>query len=230
MPWPAFIALALICGSIPFGLLIARAKDIDIRKHGSGNIGATNVARVLGFKLGMLCFVLDLLKGFAPTFAAGWSHGLIHPSLSPHPISLDLAWWWLAVLVSTVLGHMFSPLLHFRGGKGVATGLGAMLGLWPYLTVPALGAILIWIIAATLWRYVSLASCLAALSLPFWVLAGSQLSKSSGADLTPFYIITSTMGLLVIYKHRSNIRRLIAGTENRLGARVNPAAAPKTER
>lgn len=227
MLWPAFIALGLACGSIPFGLLIARSRGLDIRKHGSGNIGATNVARILGPRLGLLCFALDGLKGFIPTFAAGLAAGVVHPSITAQPISVDQSWWWLAVLAACILGHMFSPFVSFRGGKGVATSFGAMLGLWPYLALPALGALTVWLIAATISRYVSLASCLAAISLPLWVFVGSRLARGAATDLTPFYIVTLGMGLLVVFKHRGNIRRLIAGTENRLGQRVDPNASPR---
>lgn len=226
MTWPLFILLAVASGSIPFGLLIARAKGIDIRKHGSGNIGATNVGRVLGLKLGLLCFFLDVLKGFAPTFAAGWVMNVLHSSIS-HPIAPRGAWWWLAVCIASVLGHMFSPFIGFKGGKGVATGLGSMLAIWPFLTLPALGALAVWIIAASIWRYVSLASCLAAASLPLWVFIASRFAPDQPAStFIPFYIVTGAMGLLVVHRHRANIKRLLAGTENKLGKRVKPATAP----
>jgi glycerol-3-phosphate acyltransferase PlsY len=227
MTWPVFILIAFACGSIPFGLLIARARGIDIRKHGSGNIGATNVGRVLGLKLGFLCFGLDVAKGLAPVFIAGYIMGVLHPQIAAGPIPAPDAWWWLGVVVCAVLGHMFSPFIGFRGGKGVATGLGAMLGLWPYLTIPAIGALILWIIAAAIWRYVSLASCLAALSLPLWVFLASRFgSRGTASDLMPFYVITSVMGLLVIYRHRANIKRLLAGTENKLGRRAKLNGAP----
>lgn len=220
--WPLFILLALVSGSIPFGLLIARSRGIDIRKHGSGNIGATNVGRVLGLKLGLLCFALDVLKGLIPTLIAGSQMQVLHSSYIPQPIPRDQAWWWLATAVACILGHMFSPFIGFKGGKGVATGLGALLGIWPYLAIPALGALAMWIITAVIWRYVSLASCIAALSLPLWVFISSRLATKSGGgsggvDLLPFYIITIAMGALVILRHRTNIQRLLSGTENRLG-------------
>jgi acyl phosphate:glycerol-3-phosphate acyltransferase len=208
-----------MCGSIPVGVLIARSRGIDIRQHGSGNIGATNVARVLGARLGLLCLGLDVLKGFAPTFMAGLVGGLVQASIVARPITTVQACWWLGVVGACVLGHMFSPFLRFRGGKGVATGLGAMLGVWPYLALPAFGALIVWIATAAVWRYVSFASCLAAISLPLWIWVFSFVSGSEG--IAPFYLFTSVLMVLVVIKHRGNIRRLIAGTENRLGRRVD---------
>lgn len=226
MGWAPFIVLAFACGSIPFGLIIARSRGVDIRKHGSGNIGATNVGRVLGLKLGLLCFALDVLKGAAPTLIAGSAMGLLHGSIVSRPIAATSAWAWLGVCACAILGHMFSPFVRFRGGKGVATGLGAMLGLWPYLTLPALGAFALWCVAAAIWRYVSLASCLAAISLPVWVFVGSRIAASRGESvgMLPFYVVTGVLGALVIYKHRANISRLAAGTENKLGKRTPPNA------
>lgn len=233
MGWPAFILFALLSGSVPFGLIIARSRGLDIRKHGSGNIGATNVARVLGLKLGLLCFTLDVLKGLIPTLIAGGVMHLLHGSIVPRPIPRDQAWWWLAVVVACILGHMFSPFIGFKGGKGVATGLGGLLGLWPYLGVPALGALILWVIVAAIWRYVSLASCLAALSLPGWVFVSSRLAavradQGNGTavpDMLPFYLVTIAMGVLVVIRHRANIGRLWAGTENRMGRGSRKAAA-----
>jgi acyl-phosphate glycerol 3-phosphate acyltransferase len=136
--WLSLLILSFLSGSIPFGLLIARARGVDIRRHGSGNIGATNVWRVLGRGPGLLCFALDVLKGLAPTLGAAWTTGLLGPRALPGPIDARSAWLWLVVMALAILGHMFSPWVGFRGGKGVATGLGALLGVWPFLTAPAL--------------------------------------------------------------------------------------------
>ena len=214
MPWLVLIPLAFLSGSIPFGLVIARAHGVNIRGHGSGNIGATNVWRVLGRGPGLACFVLDVAKGLVPTLAAGAYTGLLGaPMVEPRE-----GWLWLGVMGAAILGHMFSPFAGFKGGKGVATGLGAMLGVYPLLTLPALGALIIWVLAAAIWRYVSLASCLAALALPLLVLlfAGvSDLLRTPG--MVPFYTATAGIAALVIIRHRANIRRLLAGTENRMG-------------
>lgn len=230
------IPLAFLIGSIPFGLLIGRAKGIDIRQHGSGNIGATNVGRVLGKKFGVLCFVCDLLKGLLPTLAAGLYLGVAGRwSVEPH-----IAWQWLAVMFAPVLGHMFCPWVGFKGGKGVATGLGAMLGVFPPLALPALGAAAVWLLALRLWRYVGMSSVIASASLPAWVALEFALAGAAGrlpvADAgiargaLPFFAVATALAVLVIAKHRDNIARTRAGTEPRvtwLGpARTDRATKP----
>lgn len=214
--WGWFMLGAFFSGSIPFALLIGWSRGIDIRKHGSGNIGATNVARVLGRPAGLLCFVLDVLKGFAPALGAGLATGLVNGSLFDAPIAPRSAWLWLGVMALAVLGHIFSPWVGFRGGKGVATGLGATLGVFPYLTVPAAGAALVWVILAKATRYVSVASIGAAAALPVlvwaWGLAGQGGART--AELFPFCAATGALAALVIWRHRANIGRLMAGTEN----------------
>lgn len=219
MTWFFLLLLAFLAGSIPFGLLIARARGVDIRKHGSGNIGATNVWRVLGRGPGLLCFALDVLKGLLPALGAGWWMGLLTAGPTPGPIDARDAWLWLGVMAMAMFGHMYSPWVNFRGGKGVATGLGAMLGLWPFLTVPALVGLVVWAAVAKATRYVSLASCAAAATLPLMVFAWAQAGTAPGAAW-PFGAATAALGALVIFKHRANIRRLLAGTENRMGHRA----------
>jgi acyl phosphate:glycerol-3-phosphate acyltransferase len=224
MLWPAFIALAFLAGSIPFGLIIGRARGIDIRQHGSKNIGATNVGRVLGTKLGLLCFALDVAKGLLPTLAAGLAAGLVRPTLLDLPIDERVAWLWLTVMAASVLGHTYSPWVRFKGGKGVATGLGGMLGVFPYLAIPALLAFALWTIVLKLSRYVSLASIVAAAALPLLVLAWAVVSRarlreSNPGSLIPFYVVSALLAFLVIWRHRANISRLLAGTENKIGAR-----------
>lgn len=222
MWWTIAIALGFLAGSIPTGLIIGRAHGIDIRAHGSGNIGATNVGRVLGPRAWLLCFIGDFLKGFAPTFVAGWLAGLVgRMDLAP-----DQAWPWLTLVLAPVLGHMFSPWLGFRGGKGVATGLGAILGVFPALTIPGLVALLVFVGSLAAWRYVSLASLLAAATLPASVLALFALAGREGwfgpprmSASVPFVIVTTTLAGLVIVRHRANLGRLRAGTEPKLGDR-----------
>ncbi len=223
--WLAFMAGAFVCGSIPTGLIIARSRGVDIRAHGSGNIGATNVGRVLGRRLGLTCFAIDVLKGFAPTLAAGLVQGTAG---GPQPSAL-VATYWLLVMALAILGHMYSPFAGFKGGKGVATGLGAMLGVYPFLTVPALAALAVWIVVVMVWRYVSVASVTAAVCLPFFVLvwavtravyvspvARDQLPAYRDAWV-PFLLVTSLVAATVVVRHRSNLRRALAGTESKIG-------------
>jgi len=219
---PLIIIAAFLAGSIPFGLLIARAKVVDIRKHGSGNIGATNVGRVLGRRYFFLCFALDLLKGLLPTLAMGAALG----ALGAFTMSMHDAAWWLGAAVASILGHVFCPWLGFKGGKGVATGLGALLGVFPLLSVAGGVATVVWILAMLLWRYVSLASIIAAITLaPTIGLAWWLASRQRTGQTTPepamllFVGIGALLTLLVVWTHRANIGRLRAGTELRAASK-----------
>ena len=230
------IPAAFLMGSIPFGFLIARAKGIDLRQHGSGNIGATNLGRVLGRPYFFLCFALDLSKGLTPTLIAGSVLG----TLGRMDIQPTDAWVWLAVMFAAPLGHIFSPWLGFKGGKGVATALGAMIGVMPAMTIPAVGAFVVYMVVLMLWRMVGPASSVAAASLPLWTwYAFSQYetlqerrvgSQSQFEDLpagqidqmvqnfgTPFFLVSLALAVIVIYKHRANLARAMAGTEPKLG-------------
>jgi len=124
---------AYLLGSVPFGLVIGKLKGVDIREHGSGNIGATNAMRVLGKKLGIVCFLLDVLKGSLPVAIAGATLGYA----SGDALSSADAFVWVGIGIASVLGHMFSIFLGFKGGKGVATGFGVLLAIWPWVTLPA---------------------------------------------------------------------------------------------
>jgi len=195
-------------GSIPFGYLLVRIfRGEDVRQSGSGNIGATNVSRKSPV-LGILTLLLDALKGTVAVLLANqvfMSHapGNIDISLYP-PLSL--------VALCAILGHMFPVWLHFRGGKGVATSVGAFAVLLPRAT---LGAFAIFVIVALVSRYVSLASIAAAVSLPIFAWLSLRHRGSEGSlTLLPIAIASA----LVIAKHHENIRRLLAGTENRFGS------------
>lgn len=218
-PWIGCWIGAFVAGSIPFGLLIARAHGIDIRTKGSGNIGATNVGRVLGKRWGMLCFLLDAMKGALPVLWAGWSLGLF-PAGGWRPEATALEPWtqagWIITALAAVLGHMFTPWAGFKGGKGVATAFGALLAMWPIATIPVVGAGVIFAATALLSRYVSLGSILASIALPVLVWLWG------GRDLWPTVTLTAILGAGVIWKHRSNIARLRAGTENRLQGATHP--------
>jgi glycerol-3-phosphate acyltransferase PlsY len=206
------ILFGYLVGSIPFGLFIGLAKGIDVRQHGSGNIGSTNVGRVLGRKYGLICFLLDLLKGFLPVMAAGlvmrwWGMLFIVPSS---------AWLWLAVAVATVIGHVFPVWLKFKGGKGVATALGALMGIWPIITLPMLAALIVWLIVLGLTSFVSVASIVAALSAPLWLCAFLLHQHQNPRDFTAFFAVTTLLAIVIVYTHRSNIKRVIAGDEKKM--------------
>jgi len=199
------IALAYLLGSVPFGVLIAGAHGKDLRGIGSGNIGATNVARALGKKWAYICFVLDCLKGLVPMLVAN----LIIRELTVGILSL-----WLAVGCAAIIGHIFPIYLKFKGGKGVATSLGVVLGLYPYYTIPGITAFAIWAGAVLMWRYISLASIAAATTFPISLIASIILLDDwKFLRLWPLIVVAVVMGLLVIVRHAENIKRLLEGSE-----------------
>lgn len=209
-----------ICGSLPFGLWIARAKGINIRAHGSGNIGATNVWRVMGRGPGMLCFTLDVLKGLVPSLGAGLLLGTIG---GEGVASESAVWLHVGTGVAAILGHMFTPLAGFKGGKGVATAFGALLGVWPVMTVAVLLALAAWIVVFKIGRMVGIASVAAAAVVPLAV-AGLGYVDPSLRWRTPHLVVAIMLGALVIWKHRGNIKRTLAGTEPRFIKRKSGAA------
>ena len=184
-------AAAYLIGSIPFGLLISKTRGKDIRNLGSGNIGATNVLRCLGKPLGITCFALDVLKGFLPAFC--------FPAIGNTDPSFGLLFG-----AAAILGHNFPVFLKFKGGKGVATSAGVLIGAAPLAVVIGL---LIWGIVFCISGYVSLGSIIAALAV--------ILTGWAGGYNTVTAIALTLLGALTIYRHRANIQRLIAGTENR---------------
>jgi acyl phosphate:glycerol-3-phosphate acyltransferase len=215
MTTPQLIALALVPlaylgGSVPFGLLVGLARGVDPRKAGSGNIGATNVARLLGARFFAVVFTLDLLKGMLPMLVA--AAVLRRPDLAAIDYLL-----WLGVGLAAILGHMFSLFLRFQGGKGVATSAGVMLGLFPYFTWPGLAAIGAFAVIFMLTRYVSVASMGAAVFFPgAYVLVGLWRGWPIVGQQLPLLIFSLLIAVLIVYKHRANIGRLMAGTESRV--------------
>ena len=216
------VVCAFLSGSVPYGLLIGFAKGHDVRKEGSGNIGSTNVGRVLGRKYFFICFALDVLKGLLPTLAAGYFLGCLGDWA---PQVRDLV-WWMGAMVASVLGHVFSPWLKFKGGKGVATALGTMLGVFPALTLAGTSVFLVWLLAVKLWRYVSVASILAAVLLPVSVVIEFVAAEQAGwitvgwfSAAWPFLIVASLLSAIVLWTHRGNMKRLRAGTEPKVGER-----------
>jgi glycerol-3-phosphate acyltransferase PlsY len=210
MTFALAIIAAYLLGSVPFGIIIAGAHGKNLRSIGSGNIGATNVSRALGRKWAYLCFLLDLLKGLVPMLVAGT---LIEVS-SPNPTLLSL---WLAVGCAAILGHIFPIYLKFKGGKGVATSLGVALGLWPYYTICAALAFVIWAAAVLLWRYISLASIAASIAFPVALILAIVLTPGwNFANLWPLLAAAIAIPVMVIIRHRENIKRLISGTESKV--------------
>lgn len=215
---PLAIVLAAGCylaGSIPFGYLVARAKGVDIRTVGSGNIGATNVGRILGRKWGILCFALDVAKGLVPTLLAGW---LLRTA--PDAANATRFYFaWLLAGLCCVLGHNYPVFLAFRGGKGVATSLGVVLGVYPVLTYAGLLAFAVWIMVTMVSRYVSAGSIAAALCLPvFAILVLRSQHRTEWSSHWPVIAFAALAAALVVFRHRGNIARLRAGTERRIGA------------
>jgi len=186
-----------LLGSIPTGFLWAKARGIDIRAVGSGNIGATNVMRALGKGPGITVLLLDAAKGFVPVFVA--------PVFFPH---LDRDTLQILCCIFVIAGHNWPCWLRFKGGKGVATSAGALLA---FLPVPLLCGLVVWGAVFAIWRYVSLASVCAAAAVP---LAALFITKNM--TLTVF---TTILAAVAIVKHKPNIQRLLAGTENRVGKR-----------
>jgi glycerol-3-phosphate acyltransferase PlsY len=192
-----------LLGSIPFGYVAGRLAGIDVRKAGSGNVGATNVVRIMGKQYGYPVFALDVLKGFGAVKISM----LIASGRPPEWNSPEL--FGMLAATSSVLGHVYPPWLKFKGGKGVATSAGALLALTPVAT---LIGVAVWIMVFWLTRYVSLASVVATTALPMVILMIRSPEEKSGKLL--FYS-SVCVAALVIWRHRSNLSRLIRGTEPR---------------
>jgi acyl phosphate:glycerol-3-phosphate acyltransferase len=192
-----------LIGSIPAGYIAGRIVGIDIRTVGSGNIGATNVTRVLGKRYGYPVFIVDFLKGFA---AVGMS---IMIAKRAQPASIPSELFGVVGAVACVLGHSFPVWLGFKGGKGVAASAGALFGLMPFV---ALIAVAVWLVIFYLTRYVSVASMTAALAVPIAILSMMLLGQTGGTALLYFSIC---LAAVVIVRHRSNLSRLVRGTEPR---------------
>ena len=205
--WSSWLLGAYLVGSIPFGYLIGRMRGVDVRTVGSKNIGATNVYRTVGHKWGFLAFFCDFLKGFLPAFAASLYLSSLSNVSNPSNFSnlSDLSNLPVCVGLACVIGHTLTVFMKFRGGKGVATAFGMMVAL---ATVPALLAFAVFVVTVWLSHYISLGSMLAALALAVlvWIFP----------CVLPMRIIAALVAVFVIYKHKSNIQRLVHGCENKI--------------
>lgn len=221
---PLLIVGAYLLGAIPFGLLIGLARGVDIRQHGSRNIGATNAGRVLGRKWGYLCLALDILKGFVPTLAASFV-------LVQKPVDPGMLLQWISVGVAAVLGHTFPIYLGFRGGKGVATTVGVALGIFPYYTVAMGAALLLYAAVRFTTGLVSAGSLTVAVAFPlaFLVYLGVEPEMSLSV-FWPLAMVSLLLGLLIIARHSSNILRLLRGEESKLSADDFDAADSRADR
>lgn len=205
------IPAAYALGGVPFGVLVGKWRGVDVRTIGSGNIGATNVGRALGRRFFFIVLALDALKGALP---AGVASALVHWSTEASDRTPLLYALWLGSAVAAMLGHIFSPFLGFKGGKGVATGLGLALGIFPYMTLPACAALAVFVIVYRATRYVSAGSVVAAAVLPIaYVVIALWLGWEPLARQWPMLLMTSVVAALVIIRHRTNIARLWSGTE-----------------
>src|SRR5215467_7909595 len=197
------LLVSYLLGSIPFGFLAGRLAGIDIRQVGSGNVGATNVVRVLGKRYGYPVFILDVLKGFGAVKIAM----LVAPGKAPDWNSPEI--FGILAAISSVLGHLYPPWLKFNGGKGVATSAGALLALAPVAT---LIGVAVWLIVFWLTGYVSLASVTAAIILPLVILFFSWHDQR---EIKPLVYSSVCVAAIVVWRHRSNLVRLVRGTEPR---------------
>lgn len=206
---------AYLIGGIPFALFAGFLHGVDIRRVGSGNLGAMNVGRLFGRRWFIIVFLLDTLKGFAPTLAAGFLLYEVAPAGSPHATLRDLC--WLAVGFASVLGHNYPVYLKFRGGKGVSTSLGAALGVYPDLTFPALLSFIMWCLGLALTRMSSVGSILGAISFPVFYIAFAPTHGRTLAQRWPMLAFTLLAAVMIVVRHHANIRRILTGTETKVG-------------
>ena len=210
-----FVIIAYLLGSIPFGYLLVKyvfTEGEDVRRVGSGGTGATNVTRRAGRLAGLLTYLFDVAKGAAAVF--------IMKQVTPD------YFWVGAAAVAVTLGHIFPVFLRFRGGKGVATGMGAYLMIAPYAV---LAAFALFLVVVFLTRYMSLGSIAGAASIPLWTLLFyGWLADAPSPHLKAMTVTAIALGATIIAKHHQNIGRLIRGTESKFGDRVSAAEPDRT--
>ncbi|HEY9187000.1 MAG TPA: glycerol-3-phosphate 1-O-acyltransferase PlsY [Ignavibacteria bacterium] len=206
------ILLSYLIGSIPFGLIVGKiAKGIDIRKYGSGNIGSTNVSRILGFKYGLITQIGDILKGVVPTLIIAPIFYSKSPFQDYIPIN-DYTFIQILAGIAAVCGHIWTIFAGFRGGKGVNTAVGILIGLAPIDLLISFGIFLLVLIIS---GYVSLGSIIAAISFPTIMFIRENIFKVSITGYSTLIVFAIILSLIIIFTHRSNINRLLAKKENR---------------
>jgi glycerol-3-phosphate acyltransferase PlsY len=203
MTWLLIVILSYLIGSIPSGYLVARTQRIDIRQHGSRNIGATNVLRVMGKKWGYLVFLCDSSKGFLAV-----KLGMV---IAAHSVLSPVVGGVIAA-IACILGHNYTFWLGFKGGKGIATSGGVILALFPIIVICCV--LVVWIVVFYVGKYVSLASIAAAVVLPFAVFL---IVAKTGSEFWTLFGFSVLIGALAVWRHQTNIVRLMNGTESRFG-------------
>ncbi len=196
------VVIGYLLGSVPFSYIAGRLRGLDLREHGSGNLGASNTYRVLGAAYAIPVLILDIAKGAAAVLLAGWLCG----KMGWEPI----AWGRSAAATAAILGHIWTVFLGFRGGKGVATAAGAFFALAPVSTLVSVG---VWLVLVAATRYVSVGSMIGAITLPVGIYF---FGRAGGGRTGPEFWFSVAVAAVVLVGHRSNIRRLLAGHENRL--------------
>ncbi len=214
-----------LLGSIPFAFVIGKLHGVDIRKVGSGNIGATNLGRALGKRYFWQAFILDAAKGFFPVFSTAM---LVHIWKAGAGVWVP-AWAPLLTAVACILGHLFPLFLNFKGGKGVATCFGTVLGFWPIFTLAGVGGGCVFVAVLMIYRIISLSSIVSSVAFVCFVVllgSGSVIDYTSipWKDLSPLVAVAALFSAMIIVRHRGNIVRLLQGTEPTIGKKQIDAA------
>lgn len=222
--WPIVAACAVgsyLLGAVPFALLLGKINGIDVRKIGSGNVGAMNLGRVLGRKWFFAVFGLDMIKGLVPSLVVGW----MLSNESGSPVVRDLCRLGIGLLA--VVGHNYPVYIGFRGGKGVSTSLGVALGVYPEFTLPGVICFFVWATGLGLTRMSSVGSMAGAVAFPLLYILWSRWRGEALADRWPFLFFAIGIAVMVLWRHRANIARIIAGTETKVVRGTTAAASSK---
>jgi glycerol-3-phosphate acyltransferase PlsY len=223
--WAALPIGAYVIGSFPTAHLLARSRGVDLGQVGSKSYGATNLGRTLGRTWGIACFLIDALKGAIPVLVSGWLLGSLGATSG---VSSETIWCWLAVAAAAIIGHTLSPWIKFKGGKGVATGFGALVAMAPVMTLPTAQALAVWLALVVAFRMVSFASIAAAWTIP--VAIAVRALFDGGIDgvraVGPYVLASLAIAVFITIKHRANLARIRAGTESKVKLGKSDASAP----